>query len=108
MLAQRDGDGLNRLGKRAVGANIVRVGRFFYKKRSHLSKLLAHFECPWQGPLLVRVEHAQRISSRQLAQHEGTPHVTLSVPGADLQLESVKTLRYSLLRQILHLLVFIL
>ena len=84
VLSQCDRNGLNRLGKRAMGANVVRMGGFFHKKRSHFSKLLAHFKCARQGPLLVRVEHDQRISSSQLAQHEGTPHVAFAIRGADL------------------------
>src|ERR1700693_234910 len=46
VLTQGNWDRLDRLCKGAVRANIVWVGRLFYKKRSHLPKLLAHFECP--------------------------------------------------------------
>ena len=79
VLAQCNRDWLDRVGKRAVRPNIVRMRGFFYEVRGYVSKLLAHFQRTWKRPLLVGVEHDERIGAGKFAQHEGARDPTFSL-----------------------------
>src|SRR6201993_2550385 len=108
MLAQCNRDRFDGFCECAVGTNVVWMGWFLHEEGGHLPKFVAHLERSWKSPLLVGIDHDQRVLAGQFAQHESASHVTLAVARSHLQLESMKASFYGLLRQLLSLLLVIL
>ena len=84
VLTQRDRDWLDRFGECAMRSDIVGMCWFFHEVRRHVLKFCAHHQRTWKRPLLVRVEHDQRIRARKFAQHDGAPHIALAIVGSNL------------------------
>src|SRR6202020_321475 len=100
VLAQRNGDWPDCLSECAVSSNIVRVGGFLHEVRRHVLKLCAHLQRTWKSPLLVSVDHDQRLGASKFAEHEGAPHIALAIAGADLSFERAESLLYRPTRQL--------
>ena len=84
VLAQRNRNWLDRFCDCAVRSNIVWMCWFFHEVRRDVLKLRAHLQRTWKSPLLIGIDHDQRIRARELAQHEGSPNIALAIVGSNL------------------------